>query len=193
MHDPTSRGLKRPWSPSVRLRKAHVGDVPALARVYVDTWRAAYEHILPPAYLARLSYKGQATGWQRTLCTPGTATWIAETQRRQLVGFASGGATRGETSIYFSEINTLYLLPSFQRQGIGRRLVAAFSEQVMSIGLRSMLIWVLRDNPCRGFYSALGGEEVGERPVNVGGEKFIEVAYGWRDVRRILDSVKSER
>ena len=47
------------------------------------------------------------------------------------------------------------------------------------------MLWVLRDNPSRGFYEALGGRVVGEKMQEIGGVAVVEVAYGWDDVERL--------
>jgi hypothetical protein len=51
-----------------------------------------------------------------------------------------------------------------------------------------MLVWVLAENPARGFYQALGGELVSEKPIEVGDAKLIEAAYGWKDLRLLLSA-----
>jgi hypothetical protein len=53
--------------------------------------------------------------------------------------------------------------------------------------MNSMLVWVLRDNPSRGFYEALGGEYVREQAITIGGANLIELAYGWPDTMALLD------
>jgi len=36
-----------------------------MAKVHVDTWRAAYRDILPAGFLASLSYQTTTEGWQK--------------------------------------------------------------------------------------------------------------------------------
>lgn len=46
-----------------------------------------------------------------------------------------------------------------------------------------MLLSVLAANaPARRFYQALGGEVVGQQPIEIAGVTLAEVAYGWPDV-----------
>ena len=50
----------------------------------------------------------------------------------------------------------------------------------------SMMLWVLRDNtPARKFYEALGGQILCEKPIEIGTQTLIEVAYGWKDLQRL--------
>jgi hypothetical protein len=49
------------------------------------------------------------------------------------------------------------------------------------LGINSMLVWVLVDNPACQFHAALGGKVVHEKELTIGGKPLIEVAYGWMD------------
>ena len=167
----------------IHLLPATLDDAPALARVYVDTWRAQYAGILPASYLARMTYAEYQIKWVGYLATPGTVAYLAQTDKGEIVGFAHGGAARDPHTHYFAEVYLLYVLKKYQRQGIGRELMAAMAQAFVKAGLWSLVIWALRDNPSRGFYDALGGELLAEKLVRVGGENFVEMAYGWRDVR----------
>jgi GNAT superfamily N-acetyltransferase len=167
----------------IHILPATQDDVPALARVYVDTWRNQYAGVLPKKFLTRMTYADYENKWTGWLTTPGTTTYIAHLDRQGLVGFAQGGPARDGQLNFFSEIYLLYVLRDFQRQGIGRELTAAMAHEFIKAGLWSMCVWCLRDNPNRQFYEKLGGELLAEKRTTVGGEKFVEVAYGWRDVR----------
>jgi L-amino acid N-acyltransferase YncA len=171
----------------VRIRAACPRDAASIARVHVNSWRDTYAGIIPAGYLAGLSYEKQTREWLGHLARPGNATFVAESGTRGVIGFANGGPERtGQNNRFFSEMYVLYLLRDYQRRGIGGDLMTAFAGEVVKIGLRSMLVWVLSENPSRAFYPALGGELVGEKQVGVGGAKLTEVAYGWRDVRMLL-------
>jgi hypothetical protein len=45
-----------------------------------------------------------------------------------------------------------------------------------------MAVWVLARNPSRRFYEALGGRAITEQQIERGGESYVEIAYGWRDL-----------
>jgi hypothetical protein len=47
------------------------------------------------------------------------------------------------------------------------------------MGLNSMWVWVLADNPAGQFYAALGGQKVEQKELAIEGHLLIEVAYGW--------------
>jgi len=49
-------------------------------------------------------------------------------------------------------------------------------------GIKSLLLWVLTDNPARRFHERLGGQYVREKEIDIGQQPLLEVAYGWPDL-----------
>ena len=60
------------------------------------------------------------------------------------------------------------------------------AERLLQEGMRSMLLWVLVENPNRGFYERLGGKRLEEKQITIDGERLTEVAYGWADLHDLL-------
>jgi GNAT superfamily N-acetyltransferase len=164
------------------VRDATHNDVPAIARVHVETWRTTYRGIIPDEYLANLSFDKRESGWHQILndaAENSNFTYVAEDESGQIVGFANAGVERTGDLVYKGELNAIYILESHQRKGIGRYLVRAVVEKLGQAGIHSMLVWVLADNPACRFYAALGGQAVYEKEVEEGSATLIEVAYGW--------------
>ena len=65
----------------IRIREADPIDAGAIARVHVDTWRAAYAGILSAEFLAGLSYADREQMWQQALTAdrPAMSMLVAET------------------------------------------------------------------------------------------------------------------
>ena len=97
------------------------------------------------------------------------------------------GVRRGDPSADTGEVFTLYVATDFQGRGLGRELLLALFNRLVRRKLVSAVIWVLRDNPSRFFYERLGGKLALHRPIPLGGEPVEAVAYGWRDLRALLD------
>jgi SAM-dependent methyltransferase len=175
---------------TVRIREAKVNDAVAIAQVHVDSWRATYRGILPDAHLGRFSREARERTWRNILTESARRefVYVAVDATDAIVGFASGGPERVGDPKNRAEIYAIYLLETFQRRGIGRRLCHAVAERLVEAGFDSMVIWVLEKNPARGFYSALGGKVVAEKAIAVDGVSLVEVGYGWEDVRALLRS-----
>ena len=109
-------------------------------------------------------------------------TLVAETQGL-VVGWAVGGPNRDIAFDYAGELYAIYLLPDYQRRGIGRKLTVAVAGWLVDRKLNSMILWVLEQNhPARRFYEVLGGGHCGKRQTVIGGAPLSEVSYGWDDL-----------
>ncbi len=173
------------------IREATQSDVPAISRVHVDTWRTTYRGVVPDEHLANLSYERRANGWYQILNRApedGNFTYIAEDESGEIVGFANGGIERTGDPIYRGELTAIYIQQNYQGKGIGRGLVQVVAERLGRLGINSMLVWVLVDNPACQFYAALGGKLVHEKELMIGGKPLIEVAYGWVDTGNLRTS-----
>ena len=174
------------------IREASPIDAAAIARVHVDSWRTTYAGIVPADYLASLSYARREQFWCDILSTPIPAgcVYVAAQDTGEVIGFASGGPERSGDALYRGELYAIYLLAPYQRQGLGRRLTLAVVQRLLQRGLPSMLVWVLAANPGRAFYAALGGQPVYEKEVTIGTVPLLEVAYGWPDLRELVQRLQ---
>lgn len=167
------------------IRKATEPDAKAIAKVHVDSWRTTYANIVPDEYLINLSYENREQLWIKNISND--AVFVAENNEGQIIGFSSGGKERSGKYIEFEgELYAIYLLKECQGQGIGRALVTAIVEEIKAMGLRSMLVLVLKDNSFHRFYEALGGKKIDTVEIQIAGKKLDELVYGWADIRNIL-------
>ena len=167
----------------MRIREAHPGDSRGIAVVQLDSWRTNFAGILPDHYLAGFTYEDREADWQELLSDPGArVVYVAENDGGEVVGFVCGGPEESGNPRYLSEIYAIHINRSYHRQGIGRRLIAVAAGHLREQGYRSLLLWVLADNPARGFYERLGGRLAGEKTNDFDGESVVEVAYGWIDI-----------
>ena len=173
----------------MHVRSAQIGDTVAIARIHVDTWRTTYRGVVPDDYLDALSYEQRERFWRRALsATSGVSCiYVAEDSSGTVAGFASGGPERSGDPVYTGELYAIYLLAGSQGKGIGRRLALTVAGHLLRAGLDSMLVWVLAENPACSFYAALGGQQVYEKTETIGGASLVEVAYGWRDLRALVE------
>ena len=160
------------------VRPARPIDSPAIARVYVDSWRETYQGLIPQPYLDAMSYAVHERRWRQTFAAGGWG-FVAEVDKR-VVGLASGGRCRTRGA-FTGEMFVLYVRATHHGLGVGRALFDATQLELARRGHGDMLVRVLATNPSRGFYEHLGGEPVGETCCEVAGARLKELAYGWRD------------
>ncbi len=164
------------------VRPAGIGDAAAIARVHVSTWRTTYRDMLPADFLASLTEANYAERWKRGIGDGASRVYVAE-DADGLLGFASGGRERAGEDGFGGELYALYVDDRAQRRGHGRELVGAVVGGLRAMGLRDMIIWVLRDNlGARAFYERLGGVYVRTQPIRIGPTLLDEVSYGWRSL-----------
>jgi ribosomal protein S18 acetylase RimI-like enzyme len=167
----------------IRIRDAAEADVEGIARVHVQGWRETYKDFLSPEALAGLSVEERVQLWQRALAEPEPRAklLVAEADDGEMVGFIRGGPIRGKGSELLgteAEVYAIYLLDKIKRQGIGRRLMARVFDHLAAHGLRSVGLWVLKDNlSARRFYEALGGTPGPEQSFDLRGQMVTEMAY----------------
>lgn len=174
----------------VIIREALPDDAGAVANVHVTTWQHAYAGIFPQEKLAELDQNlvRSEERWRANLSNKENypAFFIAETVGGEVVGFAGAGEQANEQYPYDAELYLIYILPDYQRLGIGRQLFKAVAEKLGSAGFTSLMLWVLKQNEqSRAFYLNLGGKVVGESDYLRWDVNYEIVAYGWDDLTTI--------
>jgi ribosomal protein S18 acetylase RimI-like enzyme len=194
--------IMKPDTNPILVRPAAIGDEEALGYVHVAAWQTAYRGILPDEFLAGLNVQSRVDRWRERISEPGAGefSFIAEVTgeagRREIVGFSGGGPERdgfvgADGATYDGEVYAIYLLAGWRGRGVGCLLMAASARALLDLGFQSVVIWVLQDNVnARRFYEALGGVQVGEKPIDIGQTPLIEVAYGWPDARQLLSAAQ---
>lgn len=170
------------------IREARVTDVIAMAKVHVDSWRTTYKDILPDDFLANLSYERSAERFVELFRsrTREELIYLAEENTMNIAGFAVGGRERSGSTLYRGEVYATYLLKEYQRKGIGSELFKAIARGLHRHDIDSLIVWVLADNPACHFYEAMGGKQVDEKLINLGGQQLKEIAYGWQELTSLV-------
>jgi ribosomal protein S18 acetylase RimI-like enzyme len=117
--------------------------------------------------------------------SPSDIVYVAE-QESVLVGVGHGGAQRSDNLLrrgYDAEILLLYVLPAFQRRGVGVQLLASMARALATHGYHEATSWVARESvAARRFYARYGGQVVAEQEHIVATAVMMEFAYAWTDL-----------
>ena len=162
------------------MRPATPADADAIGRVQVETWRVAYQGLLPDDVIARFDVEARQRLWRDGLARvprPGSATFVAELDG-EVVGFASVGRSREDEAETEGELYAIYLHPSRWDQGIGRALLERAEESMRAYGFERAILWVMEGNE-RGerFYRAAGWQHDGRKVDAFQGVEVAELRY----------------
>ena len=155
-----------------------------MACIYVQTWQDTYLGVVPFAYLYDMSVERHEQAFLKELASRQILGYVAEDDGR-VVGFTTGGSERHGDAIYCGEIYTLYVLKNYQRQGVGRKLVENLARRFNNLGIHSMLVQVLKQNPYRNFYQKINGVHLKTQGLPFAGELLYVESYGWIDTSLI--------
>jgi ribosomal protein S18 acetylase RimI-like enzyme len=176
----------------MKYREANVLDASGIIKVKVDTWRTAYKGIIAEDYLQSLSYEDKEKNWRQRLKNPtyGAKIFIAETNQNKIVGFVFATLEKYNPIVallqaerFKGELCAIYVLDEFQHKKIGTELVKLVVKYFKLNNIDSMITWVLKKNPSRRFYEKLGGTILGEQSIEIGGIRYTEIAYGWKNMK----------
>ena len=166
----------------VKIETATPADAKAIASVHVAVWEATYKGLIPDDLLKGHSLEQREWLWGKVLAqSPArNIVLVVREDAEEVAGFGCLSALRDGPASYKGEFQSIYLLPQFQHQGWGRKLLSRMAEGLARQKLLPALAWVLKANAnaCR-FYEAMGGQIAAERPL---AGNLHEIAYGWETV-----------
>lgn len=162
----------------MNIRVATPDDAAVVARIHIDSWRAAYRGLVPDEKLAALDYASRTERFRRDLAAPDPCTCVIE-DAGEIAGFCTFGACRdSDTTPQIGEIWGIYLAPGHWRKGLGRALALHAEQQLAARGCRRITLWVFADNrSARGFYEAMGYQSDGQNRMIEVGRPLAVVRY----------------
>lgn len=141
------------------IRPALNSDLEAIATVLVESWRAAYEGIMPAELLASQSVAQRRSQLERIAERPlPRRVMLVAYEGRHAVGTAWVGPDQGgEPSGQIGEVYAMYVTPSRWRAGIGAALMDRCLDELRAEGFESAVLWVLHNNEAaQRFYEQQG-------------------------------------
>jgi ribosomal protein S18 acetylase RimI-like enzyme len=136
------------------VRPATIEDADAIARVQVETWRAAYGHALAAQTLAAVDIGRRAELWRGWIRDGRSATFVGEADG-EVVGFANVGASQDHPGL--GELYAIYVLQEAWGTGVGPALIERGEAELRARGFTTATLNVLADNPrARRFYERHG-------------------------------------
>ena len=154
----------------ITIHRAEIEDIPAIKAVLAVTWRDTYSSFVSESSIAEVTAEWHSPKvLEAEIKRPSSFFGVAKSNSNEIVGMITAHL---RNEVLF--IARLYVLPEFQRQGIGERLMEesrrAFPE------IKRIQLDVEEQNPKgRAFYRKLGFKEVGVRIDDVAGTKLNSI------------------
>lgn len=135
-----------------KIREAFQSDCDGIGKVYCDSWKTAYQNLLPQTYLDLLTVED---------CIPDKVS------ERDVV-LVGHGSVLG-----------MYLLPEIWGSGQGSELLRYALGKLKKNGFRNICLWVMKGNiRARKFYEKNGFQISGnEREIEIAECRVSEVEY----------------
>jgi len=130
----------------LRIRAAERGDVDLLLTIQREAAVAAFAHVFPQD---RYPFPDDAirVGWETALTDLELEVYVAEWDRKPA----------GSLSVGEEYLRTLFVVPAYQRRGIGSALHDFALERLRARGIGRAKLWTLEENhAARRFYERRG-------------------------------------
>ena len=163
----------RPWQKS---------DIAFIRRVTWQSWISTYSSFIPESDLrSYFDIHYTEASYLRMFDDPLIQIFIAEADD-QIAGYTRLFFNRDENRLY---VPSLYLLPDFQGQEIGKRLLEAAEAYAAERGVDELWIGVMMKNrPALDFYRKVGFQFVREEPFTMG-KTTVNHVIGYKKIGRI--------
>jgi ribosomal protein S18 acetylase RimI-like enzyme len=154
----------------VQIRHAVSDDIPGIKSVLATTWRDTYSSFLAEESITKVTAEWHsAEVLQAEIDRPSTLLGVATIDGGRIIGLITAHSNGPQLLV-----SRLYVLPEFQRQGIGEgmmeRAYHAFPQT------RRVRLEVEEQNrKGRAFYAKLGFRQIGVELADVGGVRLRSV------------------
>lgn len=155
------------------IRKAELKDAPEIARVLTETWKTAYRGIIDESYPPTLCIERYTKIMRHNIEENREQIFVAEEENR-ITGFISVCAGEREG---FWEIKGFYILPEYQKKGLGKALFSSVIHFAGNKGISEFFLKTLNKAESNGFYKKMGFIPEGFFDLSIGERVYEGVHY----------------
>ena len=114
----------------LKIRYAVLSDAEDIAVINVTTWKIAYKGLIPDEFLANRNLNDKRIeNIKKQIKNQYNICLVAE-QNNKITGYCIGGLPRQYNDVFQFELRAFYVLPEYQRTGIGKAIFDKFKEIV---------------------------------------------------------------
>lgn len=144
---------------AIEIRKSFPTDAYTLTLLGDISWKDAYYDILPNGILTEMTKNMDSRVKHLTDQILENNRILVAVDDDKLVGFVF--YAKAQNSFYESEaeIRDIYILPDYQKQGIGTKLFNSAVENLKKLGFDSMILYCPVSGSSNYFFEKMGGEK----------------------------------
>ncbi|AKF49037.1 Sortase-related acyltransferase [Pseudomonas syringae pv. syringae HS191] len=161
------------------IRLALPEDSLQIATIHLESWRSAYEGIIPSAYINRITLEARLSHWTKEIASGESDLYVKVDRLDRVLGWMATGADREHPEDRgVAEVQAIYVSPMHTRQGIGRELFDHVMPRFQSAGHTRVVVWVLEsNNPAIDFYHQRGfaKEPIETKTIERDNARLVEI------------------
>lgn len=171
----------------IKIRKGYPEDLEEITYVNRKSWKTTYPNIIEQEFLNNLSLTipEKELESKKQEVRDGKAKYIVAQDNDKIVGMLKYIKTNNKNYEDTAEIQALYLLEDYQKQGIGKKMVNIATKEMSKENYKHMIIGCINENPSNEFYKKIGGKHIGKRDFVINDTVYQENIYYYEDISMI--------
>ena len=173
----------------IEIRKAYPTDAYSLAAIQYNVFRSIYYDVVSNGIFSEMSRTLNArVSHLKDQIRENNRIFVA-VDNESVVGYIFYAKAQNNTASTTAEIRSIYLLPNYQRQGIGTELISLSIDELKKLGYRSLIVDCPKGGFAVSFFEKMGGvrKEVASR-LFYGYPVLCDVIYFSLDEVEVEDS-----
>ena len=161
------------------INRSTVNDCKGIAEFITIVWNETYKGIINDKFLVGLkeSENQRYLNAEKNFDENNNMQYIIKNDEEKIIGFLKLAKTDNHEII---EMQSLYLLKDYQKQGIGKKLFEKALEEARKMGYKKMKVGCLEKNPSNEFYLKMGGKFIAKRKFELPNETLYENVYEYQ-------------
>jgi 3-deoxy-manno-octulosonate cytidylyltransferase (CMP-KDO synthetase) len=171
--------------PSLAIRQGNEDDIPGVADVYLSSVRGSFAGMLPSVYLGGLQKELRIQAISQRMQDDSYRFLVLEHLAEGIIGSIDLAFPDTDNYGYDARIFSFYIVPHFQRKGLGELLFRSCLRRIRAMGGNSVCLDTFDANRFKAFYEKMGGVIVGSSSHEIAGEEMQTAIFGWSDLSGI--------
>ena len=162
----------------IDIRIADKNDISVIADIINETWKVTYKDIVSEKDIIKYTDKTNREDQISDFLNKGELEYLIASHNSSDCGVISYKKYDKDDYDDCAYIMQLYILPDFQKIGIGKALMAYVTDTIKEKGYKRIILNTLEKNSnARAFYEKLGYEYIGAELSPLFSEKIVRALY----------------